>query len=50
MLSEDELVVIVTEANLVALQAHQGRRRRPLAILAALVSDEIMQVRPDAPC
>lgn len=41
VLNGGELVGIVTEADLVALEAHQGRRRRPLAVLAALLSGEV---------
>lgn len=40
VLNGHDLVGIVTEADLVAREAHQGRRRRPLAILAGMFSDE----------
>lgn len=39
VLNGDELVGVITEADLVAREADQGRRRRPLALLAGVFSD-----------
>lgn len=39
VLNGDEIVGVITEADLVAREADQGRRRRPLALLAGMFSD-----------
>lgn len=40
VLNGDELVGIITEADLVARKAQQGRRRRPLAVFAGMFSGD----------